>query len=130
MDDPIELAFFIIPLLAVGLVCILLLRPQRIEVTQEGLTVRHTAGWVRHGTNRIRWSEARLFAIRDGKPGEPAVHYELSSPYNVVQWTRARHNCWWALHRPAIPFAEYDAQMEALIALISGITGLPLYDVR
>ncbi len=30
----------------------------------------------------------------------------------------------------ASPFAEYDAQMEALADLISGITGLPLYDVR
>ncbi|HEU5369583.1 MAG TPA: hypothetical protein VFU69_14010 [Ktedonobacterales bacterium] len=104
------------------------LRPQRIETTQEGLTVIHAIGkW--HGTNWIRWSDARLFAIRGGKLGMPGTLYELSSPYAVVQWTRTRGRRW-SLHRPAIPFAEYDAQMDALIALISGVTGLPLYDVR
>jgi hypothetical protein len=105
------------------------LRPQKIIVTQEGLTVRHATGWL-YKTNGIYWRDARLFAIRGNKPGTPATRYELSGPYSVVQWQRLRHPRWWSLHRPAIPFAEYDAQMEALIALISGVTGLPLYDVR
>lgn len=120
--------FFLFPLFAVGLFSALWLRSQRIEVTQEGMTVRHATGWL-HGTTRIRWNEARLFAVRGGKPGAPATRYELSSPYAVVQWTRTRGSQL-SLHRPAIPFAEYDAQMDALIALISGVTGLPLYDVR
>ena len=115
-------------LLGVSGLIALWLRPQRIEVTQEGLIVRHAAGWL-HGTHQVRWSDARLFAIRGGKPGEPGTRYELSCSYAVVQWTRTRGSHW-ALHRPAIPFAEYDAQMDALIALISGVTGLPLYDVR
>ncbi len=69
-----------------------------------------------------------LYAI--GKPGAPARHYELSSPYEVVKWQRIRRPHWWSLYRPSIAYAEYDAQMEALIALISGVTGLPLYDAR
>ena len=105
------------------------LRPQRIEVTQEGLRGRHIAGWFNKADSSIRWSDAQLFAIRGGKPGTPGTRYELSCSYAVVQWTRARKQPW-SLYRPAIPFAEYDAQMEALIALISGITGQPLYDVR
>lgn len=111
--------------------------PRKIEVTQDGLIVRHPFydWWATEmrsalGTRTMRWSEARLFAVRDGKPGEPAIHYELSSPFEVVKWHRIRRPRWWSLYRPAIPFAEYDAQMEALIALISGVTGLPLYDVR
>jgi len=111
--------------------------PPKIEITQEGIIVRHgfydwleTEMRFRYGKRTILWNEARLFAIRDGKPGKPAVHYELSSPYEVVKWRRIRQPRWWSLYRPVIPFAEYDAQMEALIALISGITGLPLYDVR
>ncbi len=114
---------------------LLIFWPQKIEVTQEGLTVRHTFfdWWATmgggQGRHSIRWNEARLFAVRDGKPGTPATHYELSGPYQVIKWRRVRHPRW-SFSRPAIPFAEYDAQMEALIALISGITGLPLYDVR
>jgi hypothetical protein len=121
-----------------GLIIILPMRfflPQKIEITQEGLTVRHTFldWWATagggYGKHTIRWNEARLFAVRDGKLGAPATHYELSSPYQVIKWQRIRQ-MHWSCYRPAIPFAEYDAQMEALIALISGITGLPLYDVR
>jgi hypothetical protein len=127
----------IIPLLGIVLIMVLWLQSQQIEVTQEGLTVRHTfhdwletnTGW-RDKKHTIRWNEARLFAVRDGKLGAPAIHYELSGPYAVVKWRRIRRPRWWSLQRSAIPFAEYDAQMEALIALISGVTGLPLYDVR
>lgn len=126
--NPFAIDINIIPLFIWGLLIALWLAPQRIEITQEGMTIRHAIGRILR--ERIRWSEARLFAVRDGKPGEPAIRYELSSPYEVVKWRRLRHPRWWSLYRPAIPFAEYDAQMEALIALISGITGLPLYDVR
>ncbi len=110
--------------------------PRQIEITSVGLTIALTFtiwpgySWrPRRWQSTIRWNQVRLFAIR-GKPGTPATYYELSSSSTVVQWKRVRHQRWWSLHRPAIPFAEYDTQMEALIALITGITGLPLYDVR
>ena len=113
------------------------LLPRQIDITSEGLIVGIAfhiwpgSIWrPRRWQSTIRWTEARLFAVRDGKPGTPATHYELASPYTVVQWRRIRRPRWWSLYRPAIPYAEYDAQMEALIALISGVTGLPLYDVR
>ncbi|HEX6779367.1 MAG TPA: hypothetical protein VF099_14250 [Ktedonobacterales bacterium] len=34
------------------------------------------------------------------------------------------------LRRPAQPFGEYNAQMDALLAFISARTGLLLYNVR
>lgn len=109
--------------------------PQRIEITPEGLTVRHPGyDWAR--SNRaskqqmIRWHEARLFAIRAGKPGASAVRYELSSPTTVITFDRIFQPHWWLRFRPAEPFGEYHAQMDALLALISARTGLPLYDVR
>ncbi len=130
-----DIPFSVILLCLVGLSMLRLLRTQRIEITPEGLIVRHALR-SRMGSDTsfrqqaIRWSDARLFAIRDGDPETPAIYYELSGPSAVVSWKRVRRNRWYSLYRPAIPFAEYDAQMEALIALISGITGLPLYDVR
>jgi hypothetical protein len=78
----------------------------------------------------ILWSDARLFAIRIGKPGAAKVCYELSSPLKVVTFARIVRPRWWALYRPAQPFGEYNAQMDALLALISAHTGLLLYDVR
>ena len=116
--EPFALVFTLFMLLGVSIPTLLWLRPQRIAVTQEGLLVRHLTGGI-HGTDWIRWNDARLIAIRDGKPGSPATRYELSSPYAVVQWTRAQPHRW-SLHRPAIAYAEYNAQMDALIALISG----------
>lgn len=129
---PNLLGQFIVPLLYCTPLMIQVTSPQHIEVTPEWLLVHHRKPWLssKSRTQWVRWSDARLFAIRSGKPGTPATRYELSSPYAVVTWKRIRRPHWWSLHRPAIPFAEYNAQMEALIALISGLTGLPLYDVR
>ena len=71
-----------------------------------------------------------MFAIRDGKPGSTITRYELSSRFCVVQWGHVRQTRWWSLYRPASDFRASDEQMEALVAVISGYTGLPLYDLR
>jgi hypothetical protein len=114
---------------------------QRIVITPEALIVRHAlfdwfrlpfwpiGGW-QYGDKIIPWNEARLFAIREGQPGASKVRYELSSPFQVVTFSRIVRPRWWALCRPAQPFGEYNAQMDALLALISARTGLLLYDVR
>lgn len=112
-----------------------LVPPQRIEIAPEGLTVIHAPyDWAsnkhQYKKQMIYWSEARLFAIRIGKPGATKVRSELSSPATVVTFSRIVRPRWWSLYRPAQPFGEYNAQMDALLALISARTGLLLYDVR
>ena len=110
--------------------------PQFIEVTAQGLIVRHplldqfnrARGSARK--QMIPWNDIRLFAIREGKPGTAKVCYELSSPLKVVTFARIVRPRWWSLYRPAQPFGEYNAQMDALLAFISARTGLLLYDVR
>jgi hypothetical protein len=109
--------------------------PQRIVVYDDGLVVKRSLhDWWRTsrqvGEHPIYWREARLFAIRSARPGAPATRYELASPNKVVTFGRARRARWWALYRPIIPWAEYDAQMDALLDVIAARTGLPLYDVR
>lgn len=110
--------------------------PQSIEVTAQGLIVRHPKyDWFKTASGPfwkwvIPWSDIRLFAIREGKPGASKVRYEVSSPFKVVTFSRIVRPRWWSLYRPAQPFGEYNAQMDALLALISARTGLLLYDVR
>ncbi len=104
-------------------------RPQQIELTPEGVSVK-PSGSVWGKPQMIRWQEARLFAIRDGKPGDSTVRYELSGPLTVVTFDRILRPRWWTRFQPAQSFGEYNAQMDALLALISAHTGLLLYDVR
>lgn len=113
----------------------LALARQHIEITPEGLAVTGPPyDWAsnKHQFKKqmIPWSEARLFAIRIGKSGASQVRYELSSPATVVTFSRIVRSRWWSLYRPAQPFGEYNAQMDALLAFISARTGLLLYDVR
>ena len=109
---------------------------QSIEVTAQGLIVWHPMyDWFKTISGpfwkwEIPWSDVRLFAIRDGKPGASKVRSELSSPFQVVTFSRIVRPRWWSLYRPTQPFGEYNAQMDALLALISARTGLLLYDVR
>ena len=125
-------------LLIVGPLLVPLVRassPQRIEITPEGLAVRHPRfDWARTTQSlepqRIGWHEARLFAIREGTPGAPTVRDELSGPTTVVTFDRLLRPHWWSRFWPAQPFGDYHTQMEALLALISARTGLPLFDVR
>jgi hypothetical protein len=109
-------------------------KPQQIEITPEGLTVKHSGyqrgkNWL-NKQQTIRWHEARLFAIRDGKPGGSRVRYELSGPFTVVTFERILRPGFWSRFRPAPSFGEYSMQMDALLALIAANTGLLLYDVR
>ena len=122
------------PVIFAGLIVWALLPPS-IQVTTEGLAAQHPGDvWANiFGSARkqmIPWSEAWLFAIREGKPGASTIRYELSSPLKVVTFSRIVRPRWWALYRPAQPFGEYNTQMDALLALISARTGLLLYDVR
>jgi hypothetical protein len=98
-----------------------------ITATEAGLAIRE-----RTATRYIPWHEARLFAIIPGiKRSGPPTFYELSSAATFAAMTRLRCNTLFPFNRkPALPFDEYDRQMEALLSLIAAKTGLPLYELR
>lgn len=100
----------------------------KITATEEGLTVQQS--WMTFNT---RWREARLFAIiptikRTGQPNA----YELSSiaAFTPLPRWRPHSLSLFSLFKPALPFDEYDRQMDALLSLIAAKTGLSLYDLR
>jgi hypothetical protein len=73
--------------------------PPSIKVTTEGLAVQHPANvWFNTFSSArkqmIPWSDIRLFAIREGKPGAANVCYELSSPFKVVTFSRIVRPRW------------------------------------
>jgi hypothetical protein len=113
-----------------GVLCLtsILRDRERVEATPEGLFVSVETAPAR--TRSIRWDEARLFAIYQGKETGESIEYELSGPVTILRWHRLKQTRWSSWRKPALPFYEYDRQMEALLALIAARTGLPLYDLR
>lgn len=111
--------------------CLLRSGYQYLEVTEEVLRLPIASFKV-----EIAWKEATLFAIypanRISQHEYPPVIYELSGPKTIVRWLRVRRDMPWFRknHKPALPFDEYDRQMDALLSLIAAKTGLPLYDLR
>jgi hypothetical protein len=82
-----------------------------IEIRDEGLTIRTL---FRHRT--ISWGEARLFAIDATEETTKAPEkYELSSATTILRWSREK---------------DHAEQLDSLLSLIAGKTGLPLYDLR
>ncbi len=97
---------------------------QRIELTEQGMTIRQ--GGRAHS---VAWEEARLFAI-EGR---------LASAKDMLKWTYQRRRSSQRsglLYRPILAikpttsYEEYERQMEALPALVVAKTGLALYDLR
>ena len=138
--DPLQgvLHFWFVPLVwGIGVLVNYLVRslPQRIEVTPEGLAVKHPGcDWASNHKwfkkQGIRWHETRLFAIRSSKRDGSTVRYELSGPTTVVTFDRILQPRWWLRFRSGQSFGEYNMQMDALLAFITAHTGLLLYDVR
>jgi hypothetical protein len=125
-----SIIFFSIAIGFAILLAIILIRYgyNKITATEAGLTIQE-----RTTIRFIPWNEARLFAITRGikRTGTPTF-YELSSATTFgtpLLWlhpnTLIPPNM-----KPALPFDEYDGQMEALLSLIAAKTGLPLYDLR
>lgn len=106
---------------------------QSIGITEQGMRIESTII-----VQRIRWQDVRLFAILSANLLSKKNHltggYELSSPGTIVRWMRLSPGVRFSLFRfmlkPALPFDEYDRQMDALLSLIAAKTGLPLYDLR
>jgi hypothetical protein len=101
---------------------------ERVEATPEGLFVSVETTPAR--TRSIQWDEVRLFALYGGKETGESIEYELSGPMTILCWRRLNQTRWRSWMKPALPFDEYDRQMEALLALIAAKTGLLLYDLR
>lgn len=95
-----------------------------IEVSDESLTIR-SLFWSRS----LRWREACLFAIDAAvKTTDEPRKYELSSATIILRWSRGPKPS--RPTRPFDPFQEDARQMDSLLSLIAGRTGLPLYDLR
>ncbi len=110
---------------------------QRIELTEQGMTIRQ--GGRAHS---VAWEEARLFAIEGigglNRSWLPRV-YRLASAKDMLKWTYQRRRSSQRsglLYRPILAikpttsYEEYERQMEALPALVVAKTGLALYDLR
>ena len=125
-----------VPVLLLLLLCVVLVAVmyfkgrQQLTVTENGLII---PGFRK--AHSISWQEARLFAI-DGIFGaknyqHPSI-FEVSSARDIVRWTWIHANNRRVLFpaKPAMSTENYNQQMEAVLALIAGRTGLPLYDLR
>ncbi len=121
----------------VFLVLVLARKDQRIELTEQGMTIRQ--GGRAHS---VAWDEARLFAIVGvyglKKSLSPSV-YQLASAKDMLKWTYQRRRTpqrSGLLYRPILAikpttsYEEYERQMQALPTLVVAKTGLPLYDLR
>jgi uncharacterized membrane protein len=110
---------------------------QRIELTEQGMTIRQGGR-----AHTIAWEEARLFAIEGvyglKKSLSPSM-YQLASAKDMLKWTYQRRRSpqrSGLLYRPILAikpttsYEEYERQMEALPALVVAKTGLALYDLR
>ena len=101
---------------------------QVITVTEQGITTRYLGK-----TTTVPWSEACFFCVNGVAKQKRALVYELSSEKESVLWTRLfvpKGFIRTAMLKPTIPFEEYDQKMRALVEVVAGRTGLPLYDLR
>ena len=108
-------------------VFILVYRRQKIEITEQGLSVNYFGG---HG--KIKWDEARLFArypTFGDRKSKRTITYELSSTTDIIRWTWIQSKLFFPSMEPAIPLAEYHQQMQALFSLVAARTGLPLHNL-
>jgi len=85
----------------------------------------------------VGWDEVRLFAvIRPGRHASPGVRYELSGSNTSLRWVYVRPHMPFNLFvartatKPLESYADYDQQMQAVLATVISRTGLPLYDLR
>ena len=133
------LLIFILLVLVAGVLTFFFAAPvirgyQTLMVDERGISVRVGLGRI----HRIRWDEARLFAVSAFYKSGYIINtemrrlpefYEVSSANDVVRWRWIRSWSFIAVE-PTLLVAEYDRQMQALFSLIVAKTGLTLYDVR
>lgn len=128
----IVIATLVVTLLLCGLIFAIMYSKvrQQITVTEHGLL---KLGFRKVQT--ITWNEARLFAmgsIFGAKKYPYPLLYELSSANELIRWTWMRPGTRrvWFFAKPTVSQEEYNRQMQALLSVIAGKTGLPLYDLR
>jgi len=99
-----------------------------IKITERGLRKN-----VLKASKTTEWSNACLFLCYRlpsliGKP--KVIYYELSSQTSRITWMRVVDaRSVFAPWRPTLPDEQYQRQMQALTALVTEKTGLPLYDL-
>ena len=78
-----------------------------------------------------KWGEVMFVETLSGtwKRGMPKT-YALSNDETLVQWMWVpRHPFFLYQCRPALPYDEYERQMQGLLELVEAKTHLPLYDI-
>lgn len=101
---------------------------EQITVTENGV--------IAHGSHirYLAWDEISLFAIDHplGNERKALTEFELSSSNEIIRWRWSQSDKYSLIYRDYTVAAtdEYDKQMQTLLALIAGRTGLTLYDLR
>jgi hypothetical protein len=104
----------------------------RITVYEQGMLSHNRAG-----SSYLGWDEIRLFAISPlGCREDTPIRYELAGEKRIMHFSRAQQHV--AFHpsqadtavKPDMDFAEYEQQMDLIVALIASKTRLPLVDLR
>jgi hypothetical protein len=85
----------------------------------------------------IPWSEVRLFAISafaasypNNRRSQLPMICQVASEHEVIQWYWLRSKISFRLATLSVSPAEYEQQMNSVLAVIKAKTGLPLYDLR
>jgi hypothetical protein len=101
---------------------------QKVTISAEGITTRYLSK-----TTTIPWHEARFFCVNGVEKLNRARVYELAGEKESALWTQIvvpKGIIRSAMLKPTIPFEEYDQKTRALLEVVAGKTGLPLYDLR
>lgn len=120
---------FVIVLLAL-LTYFLLMRyqTQEIALTEEGISTRYMGQ-----ERRLRWDEARIFAVYDAQGIKKSVFaqtYELSNEQTVVRWGQQRlANPFFVVQSSVNKREGFNWQVGQINALVATRTSLPLLDL-
>ena len=96
-----------------------------MKVTEGGLEARY------HGRKmQITWKDAHSFSVSGITGSEQLRTYTLSGEQGKVTWIQLSQTLVWSgFYQPVLPFNQYKWQCQALLEVIAGQTGLPLYDI-
>ena len=104
---------------------------EKVIFTEDGIVIRRPGQKIRS----ILWGEACLFALDETHIARGKVRsllFELSSAEEVIcwRWPFLSSSSMSAQIPQPFPLQSFDPQLQALLSLIAGRTGLPLHDLR
>jgi hypothetical protein len=119
-------AFMYVAMTIIPLIAVISLR-EKMEISQEGMSISSNGR-----DRRVTWSDVRLFARPPLIPNQKTYpQFEIASAKSRLVWSfQGEGHGFLAGPQPTIPYEEYARIMEALPALITAKTGMPLDDLR